>query len=224
MTSALLWSAGLDSTLLLAMLLEAGEEFTIIQFRDGWNKAQRARADKVIMERNLQVFSYPASYLTVMGDDEQKSVVFDMAVGGTTIPVVRDLIDGDGCLAELDGLTMHQAPTEFDKYYVGTRREDRHYTLPPFEHDTWQVGRATFVAPLFDLTRDEVITLANHYKIDTTPVDETADSNDIHLCHNCLKAVEGEVYCPQAGHAIPAMGGNLQLNLTEFRKRFITVC
>lgn len=224
MTSALLWSSGLDSTLLLVMLQEAGEDFTIIQFRDGWNKAQKARADKVIMERNLKVFSYPASYLTVMGDENQKSVAFDMSVGGATIPVVRDLIDGDGCLAELAGLTMQQAPTEFDQYYVGTRREDRHYTLPPFEHDTWKVGRATFVAPLFDLTRDEVVTLANHYGINTSPVNETADSNDIHLCHECLKKTEGEVYCPQKQGMIPAMGDNLALNLTEFRKRFITVC
>lgn len=222
-TKALLWSSGLDSTLLLAMLQEAGEDFTIIQFRDGWNKAQRTRADKVIMERNLKVFSYPASYLTVMGDEDNKSVAFDVAIGGATIPVVRDLIDGDGCLAEIAGLTMHQAPTEFDKYYVGTRREDAHPFLPPFESDTWTVGRATFVAPLFDLTRDEVVTLAEHYGIDTT-VEPIADSNDIHLCHECLKKSEGEVYCPKAGHPIPTMGGNLVLNLTEFQKRFITVC
>lgn len=219
MRQALLWSGGLDSTVLLAMMMDAGEVFDIVQFRSHWSRAQEKRVDAIIKTKNLKVFTYPESYITFIGNEDEKSIVFDMAIGDTTVPLIRDIVDGAKCLADLDGPRCHSALFTYDKYFVGTRREDRHYAVPPYEASEWKVGCATFMAPLFDLTRNDVVTLALKYGIDPTPPPEIEDPNNISVCSRCL-VKEGDVFCPKTESYIPAMGANLALNLTEFRKRF----
>jgi len=90
----LFFSGGLDSTLLLALLMEQKQVFDIVQYRDNWLPKQKAKVDGYIKDWNLRVFSYPPITTNLIGDENGIGVVDEYAIGNGAIPVVRDIIDG----------------------------------------------------------------------------------------------------------------------------------
>lgn len=217
--NALLWSGGADSTVLLALMREAGEPFDIVSFREHWTPKFEKRVDDLIRKWNLTVYSYPAAYRSFIGDGKEVTAIFDYPIGGTVIPVIRDVVDGTKCIAEIDKPVMTYNPLNYDTYFVGTRREDRHYAVPPFEKDTWQVGNATFHAPLFEKSREEVLALAEYFDIDTE-VDEIDQSNNLSACSKCLDTSVEQVYCPEERAMIETVKWDPTRNLKMFRERF----
>lgn len=220
---ALMWSGGRDSTLLLAMLRDQNIPFSIVQLgREYWTKEQKKFADSVIKEWDLQVFTFPSANVSFLGNGDEITAVFEYAVGGKTIPVLRDVIAGKRCVADLNGLRMFNSPIDFDCYLVGSKKTDTHYAMDKvIPSQEWKVGCATFVAPLYDWTGAEVLSASLAMDVPLPELKEDAtDTGDIHLCTNCLNAIEGEVWCPADEIYIPAQGQHLQLNLSNFRKRF----
>lgn len=216
----LLWSGGLDSTLLLAMLMEQGIKVDILQLgRNDWTKGQKQRTDTLIKELGLKVFSYAPSKVSFIGDGQDISAVFEYAVGGSTVPLVRDLIAGTKCIADLEGQRLHRSPINWDLYIVGSRKDDKHYATSVTKPE-WTVGDAKFIAPLFNMTRDEVKAELRARGLDDSEASEENDEGNIQLCDLCLRAVE-TIECPLGG-TIEPQGTNLPLNLVEFRKRYDT--
>ncbi len=217
----LLWSGGLDSTLLLTFLREEGIHADIVMFGyDLMTKKQKQRIDALIRDWDLKIFSYPPSLRSFIGDGKDISVVFDYAMGGSTVPVIKDVVDGDKCIADLEGMKLHYSPVKWDLALVGTRKDDDHYATRGIEREReWQVGETTFISPLFDWTRDEVKSALKAFGLPYTEVDDEEDSGNLNLCTKCLKAIE-PVECPKDGVMINPMGGNIFGNLTSFRKRF----
>jgi len=215
--TALFWSSGLDSTLVLAMMIEAKAEFDIIHIRDFWGKAELKRADALIKKWNLKTFSYPPMSVSFIGNDTELTAVFEYAVTGGAIPMLRDVTDGTRCIAELDGLRMYQPPFVYDTYVVGSRKDDTHWA---FENqvipgERWQVGNANFYAPLYDLNRQEVIAKSLEYGLD---VEKEVDENDVSLCTRCL---QGEtVFCPAEQKYIPPIQWDKAFNTRLFRESY----
>lgn len=180
--------------------------------------------NNLIKEWDLKIFSFPPSGISFMGDGESITAVYDYAVGGTTIPVLRDVIEGTKCIAELDGIKMHYTPVNWDCFITGGRKVDTHYALENgvVPSKKWKVGNATFIAPLYDWTREEVQAALEAMGLPHAEVDDDEDTGNIAVCTKCLKAME-PVECPQDGFMIPPMGQNLFGNLTSFRKRFLTI-
>lgn len=204
----LLWSGGLRSTLVLALLRQADIHVDIVTFgRDTMSKPLRKRMDVLIRDWGLKVFSYPPMSRSFMGDDTIQTV-FDYAVGDAMFPDVRDVSEGTKCIAEIDGMQLHNAPCQWDCVVVGTEKEK----------EEWSIGTTNFIAPLAHWTETEVKAALEAFGLPTTEEDES-----VPLCQRCLKAIEGEVWCPKEDALIPAMGTNLFGNLTSFRKRFLTI-
>jgi 3'-phosphoadenosine 5'-phosphosulfate sulfotransferase (PAPS reductase)/FAD synthetase len=218
----ILFSGGLDSTLLLALLKENGSSTDIVTVgRETWGRKQKERFDALVKEWDLTVLSYPPSRLSFVGDAKEITAVYEYAVGGAAIPLLRDVIEGDKCIAELDGYRMHESPINFDLYLVGSRKADKHWTIETVApKKEWKVGEATFLAPLHDLSREEVQEMLKERGLPWEEVPDDEDSGNISLCDKCLRAIE-PVECPKDGTMISPMGVHLENNLKAFRKQFV---
>lgn len=213
-------SGGLDSLLLLVLLIEQKQVFEIIQFRDHWTKKQRERADYWIKKCNLRVYSYPPMSVNILGDDTQLSVVFEYAIGNGAIPVIRDIIEGQACIADLDGQRMHTMPLDVDLGLIGTRKDDYHpFMGQPVKTQEFEVGGMQFICPLWDYTREDVKRELESRGIDTSEVDEDAESGNIAMCNICIKGT-GKVWCPKDEKEIDSIVWDRQANLKAFREAY----
>lgn len=214
----LLWSAGLDSTLILAMMIEAQIPFDIVQLgRDMWTKEQKRRADDLIRKWNLKVFSYPPQQISFIGDSEQISLVREYVFMGAKLPLVSDVIDGSRCIAELDSHKAYAPPMKWQTVIIGSRKDDKHYA---FENqvipaERWKAGETEFYAPLYDWTRDEVKAELKRRGLPSDEVIDIEDTGNVALCHSCLHGVE--TYCPKENSIIPPIQWSPAQNLAAFQ-------
>jgi len=215
----LFWSSGNDSTLLLAMMIEAGLKFDIVQHRDLWTREQKKRADELIAKYDLKVFDYPPSQTSFIGKDDEISVVHEFAVNGGTIPLIRDVIDGTQCIAELDGKKAIEPPFLWDLIICGSRQDDRHYAFDNqvIPRERWTVGKTTFYAPLYKWPRYAVMNELRQRGLYVETTDET-DTGNISLCTKCLHGVE--TFCPKENSLIPAVQWDRTANLQAFRSAY----
>ncbi len=219
---ALHWSGGMDSTLLLAMLRESGIDFTIVQFRQFWTKEQTKKVDKLIRDWDLKVFSYPASQVSFVGQDDEISAVFEIPVGNGTAPLVTDLIDGDRCIESLAETQMHIAPFQFDINIVGSRKDDKHYSLPQVvPAERWQQNGTEFYAPLYEKSREWVKRELRARGLDDSEVSDAKNSGNLSCCSLCIRPNEtGFVRCPKKGIEIPVVQWSPEYNLAQFRQAY----
>lgn len=215
---ALMWSSGLESTLLLAMLIEAKAKFDVVQQgREEWTNAQKKRADKLIKEWNLKVFSYPPANISLIGQDDEITTVWEYAVTGGRIPLLRDVVEGERCIADLTTHRMYTSPIEWDMFIVGSRFDDKHYAMQSMiPSERWMVGEVEFYAPLAQWTREEVLAKSLEYGLD---VEKEVDEGDISLCHNCIKG-QGQVFCPKDNKYIDSVVWDRNANLEAFKKAY----
>lgn len=218
--SIVLWfSSGLDSTLLLAMLREQGINFDIYQQgREFWTKAQKRKADALIQKWDLKVYSYPAQVVSFIGQDDEISAVFEYGVGQRTFPLVRDLVEGTRCIADLAQFSLDQEPIKHDLHILGSRAFDTHWsvTKPPIPSRWWQTGTATFYAPLYFKTRTWVKRELRKRGLADTEATEQENTANLSVCKNCI-AGTGKVYCPSELKEIDNIIWNRSQNLNNFR-------
>jgi len=213
-------SGGLDSLLLLVLLIEQKQVFEIIQFRTNWSKKQRERADCWIKKCNLRVYSYPPMSIHLLGDDTQLSAVFEYAVGNGAIPVIRDIINGTDCIADLDGQRMHTMPLDVDLGIVGTRKDDYHSFMgQPVKTQEFEVGGMQFICPLWNYSRDDVKRELEARGIDASEVEDEVDSGNLAMCTTCLNGT-GKVWCPKDEKEIDSIVWDRQANLKAFQQAY----
>ena len=218
----LLWSGGLDSTLLVIAAKEANRSFTICQFRAFMTKTQTRRSDALIAQLDIEVFSFPFSNRYLIGQDNEIAVVFEYAVGDTVIPNLRDAIDGDICVADIGGAARDGSPFATIKHWiVGSRADDEHYASPGkvIPAKTWEAGTTVFTAPLHDWTRNEVKGALREFGHDATEASEIEDTNNIAICRLCLNG-KGKVFCPKENTEIDAVIWDRNLNTRMFQEKF----
>ncbi len=215
----LFWSSGNDSTLLLAMMIDAGLKFDIVQHRSLWTREQKKRADALIAKYNLKVFDYPPAQTSFIGQGDEISVVEEFAVNGGVIPLIRDVIPGDECIASLNGHKAVQPPFLWDLIVCGSRQDDRHYAFDNqvIPNETWTVGKTTFYAPLYSWRRQEVADELKRRDLYVETIDET-DTGNLSLCTKCLHGVE--TFCPLENSIIPPVRWDMSANLAAFRAAY----
>lgn len=211
--TALHWSGGADSTLLLAILIEEQKRFDIVQMRDFWTREDRKKVDAVIRKWNLKLFSYPPASTTLIGDGEQISVVRSYADGTT---LVSDVVEGTRCLADLQTQKMFEIPMKWDNIIVGSRQDDRHYSIegPPVTQGQWIQGGITYWAPLYDWPRERVEKELTKRGWDIPEV-----TGDVSFCSKCLKGT-GTIWCPAAGADMESISWDPKTNLAAFRAAY----
>lgn len=211
--AVLWWSSGIDSTLLLAMLMEADVKVDILHLRDKLTPTKRANA--MIKKWGLKTFSYPPASVSLI-QDKEIAVVSEYAIGGGFIPLIRDVVDGTACIAELNGHRLATAPFEWDTCLVGSRRDDTHWALGELvPAKEWYVGNTRFYAPLYEWSKEEVIARSQEYGLD---IDRDEDEGDVALCTKCLQGVE--VYCPLEKKVIPPVQWDGRENLRLFQQSY----
>ncbi len=209
------WSGGDNSTLLLVMLRGLGRPFDIVQMRDFWNKEQKEQADFYIRKWNLKVFSYPSVTTSLIGEGDELSVVFEYAVDGSKMPLIKDIVNGTRCIAELQGQHLNYSPVEWTHYIVGSKKSDRHYAMDSLvPSERWKIGDAEMYAPLYDWTDQEVKDALFEYGIEPKKVDE----GDVQFCTKCLHGVE--TFCPKENVMIPPVQWSAETNLSNFRAAY----
>jgi len=219
--AVLWWSSGFDSTLLLAMLREQPVDFDIVQIRHLWTRDQLKKSDKLIADWNLKVFSYPPSTISFIGQGNEISTIFEFAVGNATMPMLRDVVHGERCIAEIGEQRLHRPPIEWDLQIVGSRKDDSHYAFngQVVPDKRWRVGNTEFYAPLFDWTREQVVEGLKSRGLETDEVSNELDTGNVSLCTNCLNGT-GKVFCPKENTLIDAVIWDRELNLTNFRNAY----
>ncbi len=203
----LLWSGGVTSTLILSMLRDQSIDFDIVQQRDFWSKEQTQQADKFIKEWKLKVFSYPSPNISLIGQGEQVSTVFEY-----DMPIVRDVVEGSRCIAELEGQRMASPPIDWDLVIVGNRR--RHYGFEQPQAREWQIGKRVFWAPLADWSAEDILREVHARNIE---VEDLAD--EIALCTKCLNGVK--TFCPKDQQIIEPAPFDREFNLLTFKSHYI---
>jgi len=218
----LLWSGGMDSTLILALLREANIPVDIVTFgREFWTKEQKYQADSLIKEWGLKVFSYPPRQTSFIGDGKEISLVREYSFIGAMIPLVSDVIDGTRCIADLDAHKAYAPPFQWDLVLTGSRKDDSHYAFSEvIPAETWKIGETTFYAPLYDWTRDEVKAELSRRGMDADEVDEREDTGNVSLCHLCLDTTKETVFCPKEHTTIPTVKWSPNTNLAAFRAAY----
>lgn len=213
--SVLYWSSGLESTLLLAMLREQPVEFDILQFREMWTKEQKVRADKLITEWNLKVFSYAPRNIYFVGQGKGLSTVFDYGV-----PLLRDVLPGDTCIAELDKIKLApRPPMTWETHIIGSRKGDFHWALDQaVPSERFEINGMRFWAPLYSWSRQEVIEKSAEYGLDVTPVSDDEDTGNISLCTRCLDTTKKTVFCPAENKRIDTVQWDPEENLRLLRQ------
>ena len=212
---ALWFSGGSDSRLLLEAMVQAGVRFSVLRFEDGWTAAQKKQVDDVLIGHRLQAFSYPALRHTMIRENGELALVSEYAIsGGRPMPIIRDLVDDPGRCAfeiQLDRPEHPYAPATWAVNIVGLRATDQHWafgTLSAFP--TWEAGKSTFHAPLFEWGREEVTEALRGRGIDLTGQEDTGD---IRACTGCLKE---DIGCPRASVRM----WNPENNLISLRSRY----
>lgn len=142
-----LWlSFGKDSLLLLHLVRELGYHPTLIWYRD-WIPPQAAR---VIKEWDLTVFSYAPACRYKVGE----SVVSEYSVGPARFPVIADV--------SADGHSVGQMVTpyfhyDYDYTLFGYKAADTHPLITTTFAREIQLGPTRVIAPLYDMTDDDVL-------------------------------------------------------------------
>lgn len=202
------WSGGLESTLLLAMLKETGKQFDIVQMREGWTRTQKKQSDELIIKWNLKVFSLPPRSVTLAGD---LTAILNYA----GVPMLRDVLEGTQCLAEIGKHRMMQLPFEWDCHIVGSRESDRHFNKPIVFQDRWTVENNNFYAPLFKWTRGKVKQELGKRGLSNADATDDTDTGNLFACHNCVKGI-GKVWCPADNKYIDSVVWDRDANLQQF--------
>lgn len=148
---AILFSGGKDSLLLLDEVRRIRPETTVIHFYDRLSP----QVERVIKEWELEILSWrPAEqYLIPWGQD--LALVSEYSFGDARLPVLRDVVVGDGCRRR-DKTECFDYP--FDLTLWGMKKCDElHPVMPAHFEREMPLGLTRLIAPLFDLTDEEVL-------------------------------------------------------------------
>jgi hypothetical protein len=215
-------SGGSDSLLLLYILLELQQEFSVVVFDHSFTREQKKHLAKIIAEKDLTVLSYPPMNAYLIGDGDRKVSIVEeyRMLDGAVIPFVRDADHTEKVCAMEDvkfGPFTTAAPVGFKLNIFGLRRTDRHYA-------TGWVGRmkmsrpatAFYYNPLWSLTRKDVREGLKHYGAQYPRI----DTGVLPMCLNCLCAKGEKVHCPKYQTEIPVHNWNPKENLSLFQEKF----
>lgn len=209
---AVLCSFGKDSMLLLRLALDVRRDITVLWFRTGFDEAFPRR---IIRDWNLTAISWaPTDVHLLVGPKGERALALEHSFSGFIMPVLIDMTAGDSCVFTKFAKRTERLNVPFDLIMVGWKDSDSHWIKgrTPLKADGFSVGPATVIAPLRDMSDDEVRAAVLELGVPYT------DNDELPLCTACMGGV-GEVYCPEAGGPIPRKDMDHQHTLALFKQR-----
>jgi hypothetical protein len=226
-----LWSGGMDSTLVLSLAREVDPDIDVLLFKQDFSAEQWEQAAAIIRDWDLQVFSYAPANRYFLPNERGVSLVDEYGVADFVLPQVRDFIaggaTGGGCALELSPERMLYYDGEWQVFFTGVLQTDSLYATNgnPFQNEAVKaVNGKHFVSPLFDWTKEEVFAAVRELNIPYSKEfyengDERFDTGNINACAACLCS-DKEVYCPREQKLIPPVVWDKEGMLEAFRQKF----
>lgn len=221
----ILWSGGLESTVILFLARQILANVHILQFRSGMRPEQLKFSDDLIKKENLKVFVYQPFQRFVVPSGNSVALVEDYSIGSGSLPLVRDVVhDDDHCLIDTAKAPKTDTfPFPFDTAIVGWLEGDKHEVLADFVFsEEIPIGDSLFFSPLVDYTKEEIREIAEHLNIPLSGFyqtgDERLDTGNFLACSRCFTPNE-EVFCPKDKKYIKGMFWEPDAMLNAFRER-----
>lgn len=219
---ALLWSGGKDSMLLLALVREV-KNIPCIWFRMGLSREQERFARRIILEWDLEVWSWWPSDVYLVPNNEGLTLIREQAFGPARLPVLLDVEEGANCIFDFPQERTVELYPHFDHVFIGYRGEDYHHALGRnfCPADGWSLGNTKFYAPLREMKEAEVWQAIKELNVpyDTERYEGSGLDPDVY--HACTKCLYGErVFCPKEQRMIESVDWNPGLSLSSFHQRF----
>jgi hypothetical protein len=177
---ALLCSFGSDSTLLLHFARQAKRDIPVYFFGGSLPEL----AQQLVINDDLTVLSYaPADrYLVPQGDG--MVLVEEYDINGQRVPMVSPVkVSRETCTAESSWGRTPSFHFPHDIVLWGYKRTDRHPLIPATFEREIQLGHTKFVAPLYDLTDEQISDALTALGLDYVREDAAE------FCDECLSAI-----------------------------------
>lgn len=150
---ALLFSGGKDSLLLLDEVRRIRRDCTVIHFYD----RLLPEVETIIKEWDLEVLSWRPAAQYLIPWEKDIALVSEYSFGDARLPVLRDVVIGEDCHRRRDTTEHFDYP--FDLTLWGMKKCDElHPVMPAHFEREMPLGPTRLIAPLFDLTDDDVLT------------------------------------------------------------------
>jgi hypothetical protein len=179
---ALLCSFGSDSTLLLHFARQVRRNIPVYFFGDELPKLAR----QMVIHDDLTVLSYAPADRYLMPHGEGTALIEEYDFNGQRVPMVSPVVSGPRgtCTVESKRPPTSSFYFPHDVVLWGYRATDHHDLLGnvTFEREI-QLGHTRFIAPLYDLTTDQVFNMLDVLELDYVS-DDAAE-----FCDECLNAV-----------------------------------
>lgn len=220
---ACLWySGGKDSRLILEALICGGIPFQMLRFDEMWTPEQKKKADQVVLDQGLLVYSYSPALSMMVGDGENLAMAMAYRIGKENhVALYRDIVPGDRCAFDVKLREDPQGTIiAFPKHIVGTKGGESHFIMegkPFITEPKWAEGEMEFFAPLIEWTDQEVYDALFEFGVELAPEDDAINTGNVPCCHNCLTAEE-RVFCPKEGIEIDAVKWSPRENLARWRE------
>jgi hypothetical protein len=232
--SAIMWSSGKDSMVLLHLIRELlpGSELRthkypipIIWHRHPWFPAKNEFGEDIVRSWNLEVYDFPPLACGVKCKPERIELVarYPFGGGGMDLPIntveplkKRDFVCG------LEWLNRPKSATfkwPWQTVFIGHKDSDIDpYEGPvPLEHDAADAGGVNLVFPLRRWTDDDIWQYIeeNHVPFDKRRYagrlenpDHWLNADYLHACCKCVDPRETaqEVMCPKLNRMVPVVG------------------
>jgi 3'-phosphoadenosine 5'-phosphosulfate sulfotransferase (PAPS reductase)/FAD synthetase len=211
---ALLCSFGKDSLLLLFLTLKVRPDISIIWFKQRASDDQRKFAEKIIKDWNLTVLSYAPIDSYFVPNDEGLTLIDEMSFGAVNLPLLTDTAQGSICAIHVKDEQTPFFDYGFDVTLFGYKAVDKHSIIENKFPSGFDCGNTRFLAPLWNLTDEEVLQAIQDLQI---PYEQFDDS--LSICTRCLKSNE-PVFCPEVRDFISPVQWQPEERLQEFRARF----
>lgn len=224
-------SFGKDSLLLLYLIKERIDNFHTIWYKTDLIASQKKFCEKIIMEWNLTVYSYPPAdkYFLRNPESGELIIINEYSIGGFRFPVLSQPVHDDKqCSLDLSKQRLEFFRFPFDVALVGWKNCDSHWLTGPNpfpDNGSEFAGDGKVYAPLRYLTDAQVESISEALNIPRNlsryVLEDAAYDPDSTLC--CTKCFEGEkrVYCPKIHDMITAPNWDPEPAVTAFRERFM---
>ncbi len=214
----LLLSGGIDSVVTLFLIRQLKKSVPVIIFAADFSQEQQQNIENLIFNWDLTAYIYPPKHRYFVPNGEGLSLVDEYGLEDLTIPVVRDLENGDKCGIRLNEQRNSGFGLGWNTVLTGILAEDAHPVMGKMATSVVSgYGRINFVAPLFEWTKAEVSSFAEKHELTKLIVDGTGE---IRACTACLDPAQEKVFCPFEQKEIPIVQWEPNKMLSAFQQKF----
>lgn len=207
------FSGGIDSL----VLLHQAKHLPVITFAQDWTKEQLEKLENLIAEWNLTLYMYPPNKRYFVPNGENLSLIDEYGFENQIIPVIRDLEDGQRCSLELDEQRYESFGLGWNTVLTGILKDDVHPVAGKMvEKAVTEINGITFIAPLFDWSKEDVLRYAKEHDLLKFVVEGTGD---LKACSRCLTGKD-KVFCPKENREIPVVKWPKEKMLKSFQQKF----